>query len=207
MLSPKQLCPSPFIHQDAKIVKSRLGAYTEVGPRTAIQETVMDDYSYITNDGNVIYSLIGKFCSLAAMVRINPGNHPMHRAAQHHFTYRSRQFGLGEDDPEVFDWRRSEKVILGNDVWVGHGAVVLAGVSVGNGAVVGAGAVVTKNVAPYTIVAGVPAKVVRLRFPKEIQEAMERIRWWDWPHQRLKETMKDFRKMSIDAFCEKYDIG
>jgi phosphonate metabolism protein (transferase hexapeptide repeat family) len=201
------LCPSPFIHKNAKVVKSRLGAFTEVGPRTTIQETVMDDYSYITNDGNVIYSRIGKFCSLAAMVRINPGNHPMHRAAQHHFTYRSRQFEMGEDDAEVFDWRRSKMVVVGHDVWIGHGAIVLAGVQIGNGAVVGAGAVVTKDVVPYTIVAGVPATQIRRRFPNKIQEALERIRWWDWPHQQLKDAINDFRKMDIEAFCERYDTG
>jgi phosphonate metabolism protein (transferase hexapeptide repeat family) len=167
----------------------------------------MGDYSYITNDGNVIYSQIGKFCSFAAMVRINPGNHPMHRAAQHHFTYRSRQFGMGEDDTDVFGWRRTKMVAIGHDVWIGHGAIVLAGVTIGNGAVVGAGSVVTKDVPPYTIVAGVPAKMIRLRFSNTIQEAMERIRWWDWSHQQLKDALNDFRKMNIDAFCGKYDMG
>jgi phosphonate metabolism protein (transferase hexapeptide repeat family) len=201
----KQLSVLPSIHPDAKVIGSRLGAYTEVGARTVIQETVMGDYSYITNDGNVIYTRIGKFCSIAAMVRINPGNHPMQRATQHHFTYRSRQFGMGEGDPEVFNWRRSKPVTIGHDVWIGHGAIILAGINIGNGAVVGAGAVVTKDVDAYTIVAGVPAKPIRQRFPAVVQKALGRICWWNWTHEQLTQAMHDFRGLSIEAFIEKYD--
>jgi phosphonate metabolism protein (transferase hexapeptide repeat family) len=201
----KQLSVQPWIHPGAKVIGSHLGAYTEVGARTVIQETVMGDYSYITNDGNVIYTRIGKFCSIAAMVRINPGNHPMQRATQHHFTYRSRQFGMGEDDPDVFSWRRSKPVTIGHDVWIGHGATILAGIQIGSGAVVGAGAVVTKDVAPYTIVAGVPAQPIRQRFPQAVQEALGRICWWHWSHEQLTQAMPDFRGWSIEAFIEKYD--
>lgn len=201
----KQLSILPWIHSDAKVISSRLGAYTEVGARTVIQETVMGDYSYITNDGNVIYTRLGKFCSIAAMVRINPGNHPMQRATQHHFTYRSQQFGMGDDDPDVFNWRRSRPVAIGHDVWIGHGATILAGIQIGNGAVVGAGAVVTKDVAPYTIVAGVPAKPIRQRFPGAVQKALGRICWWNWTHEQLTQAMHDFRGPSIEAFIKKYD--
>jgi acetyltransferase-like isoleucine patch superfamily enzyme len=129
------------------VSESRLGIHTEVGPRTQIASSELGDDSYIVNNGDIINSRIGKFCSLAAMVRINPGNHRMHRASQHHFTYRSRQFGMGPDDPEVFEDRRSREVLLGHDVWLGHGAVVLPGVTVGTGAVVAAGAAISKDVA------------------------------------------------------------
>ena len=100
-------------------------------------------------------------------MRINPGNHPLWRAALHHFTYRSRSYDLHpEDDREFFDWRRAHPVVLGDDVWIGHGAILLPGVKIGTGAVVGAGAVVTKDVPPFTIVAGVPAKTLRRRVPR-----------------------------------------
>ena len=201
----KQLSVQPWIHPYAKVIGSHLGAYTEVGARTIIQETRMGDYSYITNDGNVIYTRIGKFCSIAAMARINPGNHPVERASQHHFTYRSRQFGMGADDPGVFSRRRSKPVVIGHDVWIGHGAIILAGVQIGNGAVVGAGAVVTKDVAPYAIVAGVPAKPIRQRFPETVQEALGRICWWHWSHEQLIRAMHDFRGLGIEEFIEKYD--
>jgi len=201
----KQLSLQPHIDPTALVVDSQLGRYTEIGPRARIQESTVDDYSYILDNGDVIYSRIGKFCSIAPMVRINPGHHPMHRATQHHFTYRSRQFGMGSDDPEVFSSRRSKPVVIGHDVWIGHGAIVLPGVRIGTGAVVGAAAVVSKDIMPYTIVAGVPAKPLRQRFPREIQKALMRIRWWNWSHDQLKSAMPDFRQADIRSFVAKYD--
>jgi phosphonate metabolism protein (transferase hexapeptide repeat family) len=205
MALDKQLSLQSHIDPTATVTQSRLGIYTEVGPRTKIAHSELDDYSYIVNDGNIINSKIGRFCSMAAMVRINPGNHPMERATQHHFTYRSRQFGLGDDDPEVFAWRRSKAVVMGHDIWVGHGAVILPGVAIGTGAVAGAGAVVSHDVPPYTIVAGVPAKPIRLRFTEEIQGALLRIQWWNWSHEELKSRMDDFRHLPINDFVKKYD--
>jgi phosphonate metabolism protein (transferase hexapeptide repeat family) len=125
--------------------------------------------------------------------------------ALNHFTYRSSAYGLGEDDAEFFQWRRDHHVTLGNDVWIGHGAILLPGVSVGTGAAIGAGAVVSKDVPPFAIVVGVPGRVLRYRFAPEIIAALERIAWWDWPHERLAEGLQDFRRMSADAFCRKYD--
>lgn len=203
----KMLTHTPYVDPTARIIDSQLGAYTEVGPNTKIQETVVGDYSYIMENGDVIYSSIGKFCSIASMVRLNPGNHPMHRATQHHFTYRSEQFGLGEDDPQVFASRRSRPVEVGHDVWVGYGAIILPGVRIGTGAVVGAGSVVTKNIEPYTIVAGVPAKPIRKRFSDIIQDALLRIRWWDWSHEQLKQTLPEMRNMEVEEFVSKYDIA
>jgi len=201
----KHLSLEPYIDPTASVIDSHLGAYTEVGPRTKLQETAMDDYSYIMGDGNAIYCRIGKFCSIASMVRINPGNHPMHRATQHHFTYRSSQFGMGTDDPEVFAERRERAVTIGHDVWIGHGAVILPGMQVGTGAAIGAGTVVTKNVPPYSVVAGVPARVLRLRFPEEIQAALLRIQWWDWAHEQLVQALPDFRDGDAHTFATKYD--
>src|SRR5258708_12879477 len=86
----------------------------------------MDDYSYVVNDSQITYTTIGKFCSIAAMTRINPGNHPMHRASQAHFTYRaSAYFPEESDEAEFFEWRRGNRVHIGPDVWVGPGATVL----------------------------------------------------------------------------------
>jgi len=92
---------------------------------TKFIESTLGDYSYIASDSDVIYTKIEKFCSIAAMVRINPGNHPMHRATQSHFTYRASAYFDGEaDEDEFFEWRRSHPVNIGHDVWIGHGAVV-----------------------------------------------------------------------------------
>jgi hypothetical protein len=195
----------PCVDPTAKISRSELGRYTEVGARTKFVESTLDDYSYIVNDGDVIYTTIGKFCSIAAMVRINPGNHPMHRATQAHFTYRASAYFEGEeDDAEFFNWRRSTPVAIGHDVWIGHGAIILPGRSIGTGAVVAAGAVVTKDVAPYMIVAGVPAKPVRRRFPEKVADALQELAWWDWDHEKLRLVLPDFRALGAEAFVEKY---
>jgi len=200
-----KLGPEPLIHPTAAVRDSRLGRYTEVGARTRIAETTMGDYSYVVEDADVIYAAIGKFCSIAAAVRINPGNHPMERASQAHFTYRASAYFEGEADEEAFfAWRRSHRVEVGHDVWIGHGAIVLPGRTIGTGAVVGAGSVVTKDVEPYWIVAGVPARPVRRRFAEATGERMQRLAWWDWDHERLRLALPDFRALGADGFLERY---
>jgi phosphonate metabolism protein (transferase hexapeptide repeat family) len=166
----------------------------------------MGDYSYVVNDSQITYATIGKFCSIAAMTRINPGNHPMHRATQAHFTYRSSAYFEGEsDDTDFFDWRRQHHVHIGHDVWIGHGAIVLPGRNIGTGAVIAAGAIVTKDVPAYTIVAGNPARIVRRRFSEEIAGRLARLAWWDWDHDKLREALPDFRKLGIEDFLSTYE--
>jgi phosphonate metabolism protein (transferase hexapeptide repeat family) len=201
----KRLGVDPFIHPTAQVRDSIFGAYCEVGARTKVAESSFGDYSYVVNDADVIYSRIGKFCSIAAQTRINPGNHPLERVALNHFTYRSSAYGLGPDEAGFFDWRRSFPTTLGNDVWIGHGAIVLPGVSVGTGAAIGAGAVVTKDVPPFAIMVGVPARLTRFRFAPEIVAALLRIAWWDWDRSRLADGLRDFRQLDAASFCRKYD--
>jgi phosphonate metabolism protein (transferase hexapeptide repeat family) len=201
----KTLSEQPWVDPTARVVDSQLGAWTAVGARTTISETEMGDYSYVVNDSSIIYASIGKFCSIAAQTRINPGNHPTWRAAQHHFSYRSISYGLSdEDDDAFFDWRRSHRVTIGHDVWIGHGAVVLPGVEIGTGAVVGAGAVVSKDVPPFAIVVGVPAQVKKYRFAPELREALLELAWWNWPREQLAAALGDFRSLHAAEFVTKY---
>lgn len=204
-MSKKMLDEAPAVHESAIVRDSTLGRYTEIGARTTIFETEFGDYSYIVHDGSIIYASVGKFCSIAAFARINPGNHATWRASQHHYTYRSRQYGFElDDDSEFFEWRRSNKVVIGHDVWIGHGAVVMPGVEIGHGAVVGSSAVVTKDVAPYAMVAGVPARVIKRRHSEALAERLIALAWWDWDHETLGATLSDMRALSAEAFVEKY---
>lgn len=196
----------PSIDESARVERSVLGRYTEVGARTSLLDSAMGDYSYVSPDGDVIHSQIGKFCSIAAFVRLNPGNHPQWRASQSHFTYRSSYYFDGEaDEAAFFDWRRSHSVTVGHDVWIGHGVVVLAGVSIGTGAIIGAGAVVAKDVGPYEIAVGVAARVVKRRFSEAIAARLEALAWWDWDHERLRLALPDFRNLPVEAFLERHE--
>lgn len=205
-MAGKRLWPTPVIDPSAKLSDARLGAYCEVGARTMLVEVTMNDYSYVVNDSQITYSTIGKFCSIAAMTRINPGNHPMQRASQSHFTYRASAYFAGEaDDHEFFTWRRDHHVTIGHDVWIGHGAIILPGRDIGSGAVVAAGAVVTKDVPAYTIVAGNPAREVRRRFPEAIGDRLMALAWWDWDHDRLRNALPDFRNLAVEEFLTRYE--
>jgi phosphonate metabolism protein (transferase hexapeptide repeat family) len=201
----KQLSEQPTIADSAVVVDSHLGQWTEVGEGTKVVESRLGDYSYVVNNSDIIYSQIGKFVNIAAFVRLNPGQHPMDRASMHHFQYRSDAYDMGDDDADFFNWRRSSPVHVDHDVWIGHGAIVKGGVHIGTGSVIGSGAIVTKDVAPYSIVAGVPATEIRPRFEKPIQKALLRINWWDWEHAILTDRLHDFRALGIEEFCLKYD--
>lgn len=198
------LSSAPNIHADAVVLNCELGQWTEVGAHTEMRESSLGDYSYVVQGGDVVWTSIGKFCSIARNVRLNPGNHPTWRASQHHFTYRAAAYDLGEDDAAFFEWRKKDWVTIGNDVWIGHGVTILAGVTVGTGAVVAAGAVVSKDVDAYTIVGGVAARELKRRFSKGQANALEEMAWWDWDHATLKQRLPDFRTLTIDAFVEKY---
>lgn len=196
----------PWLHPTALIRNTDIGTWTAIGPRCEIFDSIVGDWTYVVRDDQIFNAEIGKFGNIASNVRINPTNHPFWRATLHHFTYRSRSHGLApEDDAEIFAWRMQHRVTIGHDVWIGHGATLLPGVSVGLGAAIGAGAVVTKDVAPFTIVAGNPARVIRRRVTEAVEESLRRIAWWDWSHAEIKAALPDFRALDAADFAAKYD--
>ncbi len=197
------LSERPTIHPTAQIRACQLGAWTEIGPHAQLVESSIGDYSYCAGANQIIYAEIGRFCSIASYVRINPGNHPMERVTQHHMTYRRVQYGFAAtDDADFFAWRRAHRCLVGHDVWIGHGAIILPGVTVGTGAVVAAGAVVSRDVAPYSIVAGVPARMLRRRFPEALAEKLLRIAWWEWDRATLEARFADLN--DVERFVERY---
>lgn len=198
----KNLGIEPGIHRSCMIYDSHIGSWTEIGPNSWLAESTFDDYSYAAGDAQIIYTSVGKFCSIASHVRINPGNHPMDRVTQHHMTYRRAMYGFGEDDTAFFDWRRAHRCTIGHDVWIGHNATVMPGVTIGTGAVIGASAVVTRDIEPYVIAVGVPARPIRKRFSDQQIEKLLQIAWWDWDHDTLKTRFDDL--MNLDEFVAKY---
>ena len=155
----KKLAEAPSIAADAWVSACELGRYTEVAAGAALEESRLDDYSYVMERCDIVCADIGKFANIASEVRINPSNHPMDWVSQHHFLYRRRMYGLHREDHAAFlNWRRRQRVQIGHDTWLGHRAIIMPGVRVGNGAVVGSAAVVTHDVPPYAIVAGAPGR-------------------------------------------------
>ncbi len=201
-----ELSLEPYLHPLADVRRSKLGRYTEIAEGTRILESQLGDYSYTDRYADIAYSTLGKFVNVAAFSRINPSEHPYHRASLHHFMYRSSYYWPGEaDEAEVFDWRRSRPVRIGHDTWIGHGAIILKGVTIGDGAIVASHSVVTKDVAPYTIVGGIPAKFIKRRHPQPVADRLGALAWWDWDHDRLHQALPDFRALSSEAFLEKYE--
>lgn len=174
-----QLVFEPPVHLMSPIIGTNaIGSFTYVGP-----------------DGEITNTSIGRFCSIAPRVVIGSSEHPSDWISTHPFQFNgTRKFDFWpgtKKTPEPIAWKpKSGVTTIGNDVWIGDGAVIKKGVTVGDGAVIAAGAVVTKDVAPYSIVAGVPAKHLRSRFPEALISRLLAVRWWDY---ELNAAQADFR--------------
>jgi hypothetical protein len=202
---PRLSAEAPFIHPDCAIDRSTFGAYVEIGRGARVTNSRFDDYAYCDRYADIANTTVGKFANIAAFTRIGPTDHPMQRASLHHFLYRSSYYWPDvEDDAAFFQARAARRATLGPDCWIGHGAIIRPEVTIGAGAVVAAGAVVTRDVPPYLIVAGVPATPLRARFPDAIAERLLSLAWWDWDHARLRRALPDFRRLPAEAFLEAY---
>lgn len=141
---------------------------------------------------------IGRFCSIAPNVKIGGGKHPTKFPSTHPAFYSTRAQS-GKTFTTEDHYREHEKVIIGNDVWIGSGAIILDGVTIGDGVIVAAGAVVSKNIPPYHIVGGIPARHIKKRFSDEHIEGLLRLKWWDWPIEKLSHHLELFQSEDSES--------
>lgn len=182
----------------------------EVGDYTIYNDFVNAPTQFEKN--NVLYHypinkdrlIIGKFCSIACGARFlfNSANHTLHSLANYTFPLFFEEWGLDKKDV-TSAWDNKGDIVIGNDVWIGYEAVVMAGVHIGDGAIVAARAVVTKDVEPYTIVGGVPAKAIRPRFDAGTAARLQELQWWNWPAEKIREYLPRIMNGEIDRLpCE-----
>ncbi len=203
---PKLSPTDPLVHEGCKIVNATFGAYCEVGAGSIVVNSTFEDYAYCDRMADIANTTVGRFSNIASMTRIGPTDHPYLHAAQHHFLYRSSYYwdDVG-DDPEFFAAREARRTILGADCWIGHGAIIKPEITIGIGAIVASGAVVTRDVAPFMIVAGCPATPIRARFSTSVIERLLALAWWNWDHTALRAALMDFRNMKAEAFLDTYE--
>lgn len=177
----------------------------EVGDYTIYNDFVSDPLLFERN--NVLYHypvnherlLIGKFCSIAcgAKFMFNCANHSLKSLSTYTFPLFYEDWDLEKADV-ASAWDNKGDIIIGNDVWIGFEAIVMAGVRIGDGAIVAARAVVTHDVPPYTIVGGVPAKVIRKRFDDKVIQKLVTLKWWEWPIGKIRRSLPYLTKGWVD---------
>ena len=184
----------------------------EVGDYTIYNDFVSDPLLFERN--NVLYHypinherlIIGKFCSIAcgAKFLFNCANHTLKSLSTYTFPLFYEDWNLEKSDV-VTTWDNKGDIVIGNDVWIGYEAVIMAGVHIGNGAIIAARAVVTKDVPPYTIVGGVPARPIRKRFDEEVIRKLEMLKWWDWSAEKIRRCLPYIGKGDVNGLLQMVD--
>ena len=184
----------------------------EVGDFTIYNDFVNDPRDFEKN--NVLYHypinndrlIIGKFCSIVCGAKFifNCANHTLKSLSTYTFPLFFEEWDLPKSEVATA-WDNKGDIVIGNDVWIGYDAVIMAGVTIGDGAIIGTRAVVTKDVEPYSIVGGVPAKEIRKRFSPEVIKKLMEIQWWNWPIEKIRSSIPDIQSGNVDA--HRYKTG
>lgn len=189
---------NPAVSFFAKIDNhSTISRQAKVYGFTQVLNSTINDYSYVCRNSRIVYATIGKFCSISNETVVGMATHTLdHLSTSPIFTESKNATKHSWVDTSVVN--PYKRVSVGNDVWIGMRVMIMGGCTIGNGAVIAAGAIVTKDVPPYAIVAGVPAKVIRYRFPQEIIDRLESLQWWNLPDEILKEHIAIFQNNKVD---------
>lgn len=169
----------------SRIRSSRVGRHCSIDRQNLLLNVTLGDRSYTGPWCMLFHAEVGRYCSISYRVTIGPPDHNYHRLSSHPFIY-DPKFGLFEESEELRNEKFSRPCRIGHDVWIGCNATILRGVEVGNGAVIGAHALVNRDVPSYAIVAGTPARIIGYRFSREVIAELERIRWWEWPEEKIR---------------------
>lgn len=197
----KKNLPEPAFILD----KSTIGNSCKIGKGCYLFNTEIGDYTYLSTNVSMMNCVVGKFCSIAQGTCVSLGTHPSSKFVSTHpaFFSTNKQNGMTFSDSCYFE--EMGKSNIGNDVWIGVNAIIMDNVNIGNGAIIGAGCVVTKDIPPYAIAVGVPAKVIRYRFKAEEIAFLEEFKWWNREEEWLKGHFKDLH--DIGLFMKKHGEG
>ncbi len=174
------------VGMNCEIINPVFGMHNFIGDQVLFENSALGDHSYINSRSFVSNATIGRYTSIAHDVQIGLGAHPISMVSTHGAFYSNNKGFETYADHEYF--KEFAPITIGNDVWIGARAMLLDGISIGDGAVIAAGAVVTRNVEPYAVVGGVPAKLIKYRFDKEIIEKLLGIKWWDLDEEWLRKN-------------------